>query len=137
MPLIYRVMARDGDYPMVGDTSNRLGVRPGVDLPVDDLGHVYPQTGGMSVAPEWQSLPFFLIPKRLRSIVPTARGSNQNWCWKMGDGSFVASVVADGAVLRPDGPTHGVVEPSEATTLASFQLALRGTREAWSIGEPS
>ncbi len=136
MPLIYRVMARDGEYPMVGDTSNRLGVRPEVDIPVDHQGEVAPQTGGMSVAPEWRVLPFFLIPKRLRSLVPAAHGSNMNHCWKMGARPFTLGVVGKGLVLRPDRATHGVVEPAESMSLADFQAALAGTREQWTDGEP-
>ena len=136
MALIYRVMEQEGDYPMIGDTSNRLGVRPGTDLPVDGNGKVRPGTGGMSVAPDLRSLPYFLIPKRLRSLVPKARGSNARRCWKTGEGPFEPGNVAKGLTLRPDSPNHGVVEPDESTSLAAFQVALAAMREFWVDGEP-
>lgn len=136
MALIYRVMAQDGEFPMVGDTSNRLGVRAGTDLPVDDRGNVRPETGGMSVAPDWKVLPYFLIPKRLRRLAPAARGSNARRCWKLGAGPFERGEVAEGLMLRPDHAAHGVVEPRELTSLVAFQAALAATRESWIDGEP-
>ena len=136
MALIYRVMEQDGEYPMVGDTSNRLGVRAGTDLAVDEHGSVRPGKGGMSVAPEWKLLPYFLIPKRLRPLVPAARGTNARRCWKMGEGLFEPGDVAEGLTLRPDRPGHGVVEPRELTSLGAFQAALAATRESWTDGEP-
>lgn len=136
MALIYRVMEQDGEHPMVGDTSYRLGVRAGTDLPVDEHGNIRPGTGGMSVAPDLRSLPYFLIPKRLKLVVPGARGSNVRRCWKMGEGPFERGAIADGLELRPDDPAHGVVEPSGLTSLAAFQAALAATRANWIDGEP-
>ena len=136
MALIYRVMAQDGNYPMVGDASNRLGVRPGTDLPVDEHGNVRPGTGGMSVAPDWRSLPYYLIPKRLKPLLADARGTNSRRCWKMGEGPFEPGDVSQELTLRPDSPEHGVVEPGELTSLAEFQAALAATRENWVDGEP-
>jgi hypothetical protein len=135
MALIYRVMAQDGDYPMVGETSHQLGVRAGIDLPVDENGNVHPEMGGMSVSPDWKLLPYFLIPKRLRQLVPAARGSNSRRCWKMGDGPFELGNLAEGLVLRPDSQEHGVVEPAQATSLTEFQAELAATREHWVDGE--
>jgi hypothetical protein len=92
MPLIYRAMQVDGVGPMVGHTANdTLGVREGVDITPSN-GMVYPNTGGMSVAPSKADLPIHLIPKRLRTQgYPGARRSNnrpQTFAWRMGQGDF-------------------------------------------------
>lgn len=134
MPLIYRVMTRDGDKPMVGDTANKLGVRPDKDLPVSG-GFVLPNTGGLSVSPAWRRLPFMLIPRRLRHIVPNARGSNSAACWRMGEGPFAPGRAADGLVLRVEHQNHGLIEPTNKMTLAEYQQALAATADLWVIDE--
>lgn len=134
MPLVYRVMTRDGDKPMVGDMANKLGVRPDKDLPVSE-GVVVPNTGGLSVGPGWRRLPYSLIPKRLRHLVPQARGSNKCACWKMGEGPFASGSVASRLSLRVEHENHGLVEPEAHVTLAEYQRALAATVELWVIDE--
>ena len=142
MPKIYRTMLADGGKPKVGSESKMLGVRiaptPQADIPVDEQGVVYPQTGGMSVAPEWRKLPYFLVPKRLRALRPDARGSNQLACWTLGQGAFKQGDLSDNLVLRPDPnglARHGLVEPKVEMSIETFQEALAKTRDRWVIDE--
>jgi hypothetical protein len=133
MPLIYRAMTREGDRPKLGPTARTLGVRPR-DIPVVD-GSVAPGTGGMSVAPSWRDLPSHRIPRRLARLAPDAAGSNDDACWRTGEGPFGPGPVAEGLALRPDKPTHGLVEPSEAMSFESYQAFLEATRDEWRIDE--
>jgi hypothetical protein len=133
-------MLRDGDKPRVGPTKKKtLGAQPGNgrhdDIAPDENGNVVPGTGGMSVSPNWRNLPFFLIPKRLNSIIDKARGSNALCCWKMGDGQFASGSISDTLVLRKDRETRGLVEPSRKMHLDQFQNALAETRPDWELDE--
>lgn len=129
----------DGRRPLVADTARGLGVRVGggtnTDIPVDPHGGVAPNTGGMSVSPNWRSLPIHRIPRRLRDIVLSATGSNEDACWCMGEGPFVEDKVANGLILRPGRQAHGHVEPSELMSLDHYRGLLAATRENWKIDE--
>jgi hypothetical protein len=140
MPLIYRAMTLDGDKPLLANSARGLGVRVGGgahdDLPVDAVGHVAPDTGGMSVAPAWRQLPDVRIPPRLRSKgALSARGKNGDACWRLGEGDFVLEVVAEGLRLRPDRADHGTVEPDQVMSLERFLGNLAATRDLWTIDE--
>src|SRR5688572_26526568 len=98
MPTVYRSMKREPDgLPKVGSQSRELGVRvpPDAhsDVDVDSAGMVLLNRKGMSVADHWTSLLPHLIPKRLRSIVDGASGSNQSACFRFGSGPFIAEDV--------------------------------------------
>lgn len=134
MPLIYRAMTPEGDRPKVGPTARSLGARVPGDIAACD-GHVLPNTGGMSVAPSWRSLPPHRIPRRLSYFAPDAAGSNVDACWKMGDGPFESGHLDEGLALRPVSPIHGFIEPSGKMTLDIYQAALAATRDFWWIDE--
>jgi hypothetical protein len=142
MPLIYRAMLAAGDKPQLGNTATTLGVRvppaANPDLPVDPQGSVRPGSGGMSVAPAWRLLPIHRIPRRLRPRFPRAAGSNQLFCWRMGEGAFAAGPVVAGLDLRPDphhAARHGFVEPSHEMKLLDYQAALAATQPHWLVDE--
>jgi hypothetical protein len=132
-------MTVDGDRPRVADTARGLGVRVGggtnTDIPVDPHGNVSPNTGGMSVAPNWRDLPIHRIPRRLKHIISSATGSNEDACWRMGDGPFIEDRVAEGLILRPDRATHGNVEPSELMSLIHYRGLLALTQQNWNVDE--
>src|SRR5438045_1624133 len=118
MPLIFRTMfADESGRPRIGGKKCNLGVRVAPETPADiqvaQDQTVRPGAGGMSVAPQWRRLPFFLIPRRLKEMVAGATGNNQTFCWKMGDGPFTMAVVADGLQLKPENDHHGLVEPDD------------------------
>ncbi|HVJ80132.1 MAG TPA: hypothetical protein VNC50_03590 [Planctomycetia bacterium] len=93
----------------------------------------------MSVAPEWRLLPVHLIPKRLRAILPSARGNDDCACFSMGAGPFARSPVSDGLELLPDAPApivvHGVVAPRDTVSLAQYADELMATRPHWKVDE--
>jgi hypothetical protein len=136
MPRIFRVMKKaDGERPLVGDSSTCLGVRVPTDIePVAD-GSVHPGTGGMSVNPSLADCPPHLVPKRLRHLMPEARGSERNFVWRMGEGPYVRGPVADGLDLRPDRPGHGLVDPASPMSLDSYLAAIVVTRDRWDVDE--
>jgi hypothetical protein len=139
MPVIYRSMLIDGGKPKIGCSAITLGVRvppsKDADIPVGPDGSVHPNTGGMSVAPAWRSLPIFRISKRLRDKIEGASGSRHVFCWRMGEGAFVAGSVAQGLVLNADSDTHGTVQPNRPMPLIDYQGKLADTRDKWVIDE--
>ncbi|HET6880753.1 MAG TPA: hypothetical protein VFI31_11395 [Pirellulales bacterium] len=140
MPLIYRVMTRDGDKPKVGPTARTLGVRvppdPSPDIRPKSEGTVEPFIGGMSVAPDIYRLPVHRVPRRYSAYVPKAHGKEQDTCWRWGDGPFLAGNLSAGLSLRLDRPGHGLVEPAYRMPVSQFQLALEATQDGWTLVEP-
>ena len=139
MPVIYRSMLIEEKKPKIGSTAITLGVRvppdKHADIPVESDGTVLPNTGGMSVAPTWRSLPIFRISKRLRDKIEGAAGSREAFCWRTGNGPFLAGTIAPGLVLNPDGATHGTVQPDTPMPLTDYQSNLAATRDQWIIDE--
>ena len=76
----------------------------------------------------------YRIPKRLRHIVPGAKGANNTFCFTMGSGPFQDGELAAGLLLIPDpgrSPvTHGVIAPIQIVPLAQYQMDLANTRVA-------
>lgn len=141
-PKVYRIMKYDANdnLPVVGVSgSSELGARPKIDITVDAEGNVVLDASGMSVAPNWRMINFTRIPKRLRNIVPGARGSNKHACFSMGLGPFDRGPVTDRLELIPDDTPppvkHGVIAPTSAVPLHQFQSDLAGTRSLWQIDE--
>lgn len=147
MPRMYRSMRKEGHFPMVGNEAACLGVRlpcssDNADVNPDSNGMIEPETGGMSVAPQWRDLPGHRIPSRLKTKAPKARAKDSSglFMWRMGDGPFTRESVAASLVLKPDPPvdgriTHGVISPSSKTHVDHFVVALVATRELWQIDE--
>lgn len=137
MPLIWRAMRMANGRPEVGRAGNLLGVRVGAsetdDIP-EESGFVQPGTGGMSVSPSLETLPPHRIPRRLRNRFPEATGSNQLYCWSMGEGAFVSGTLAEHLVLRidPEAPErHGFVEPERRMPVADYEAAIAATQDQW------
>ena len=116
---IFRSMLENSGMPQIGDSARGLGVRPGVDIPVDANGMVRPGTGGMSVSPSPESLPPHRRP-------PGLGGTGKDSVWQMNTNNL-------GSDLRlvPDSPTHGTIQPSRKMTLAEYQNALNDTVGSW------
>jgi hypothetical protein len=119
--------------PTISQTS--LGVRPGVDVDLDAQNNVLVNGKGMSVAPNWRVINVNRIPKRLRPIVPGAGGSNNTFCFRVGDGDFVQGVFANGLTLEPDSATHGNVAPAQVVSLATYEADIAATRQDWQEDE--
>jgi hypothetical protein len=134
MAEVFRSMARDGEYPVVAPSRDALGVvfGPPPDGDIEVItSQVYPGTGGLSVAPTWRDLPPGRIPKRLKRLLPEARGSNRFYCWRMGSGDFADETMNQDLKLTVDEPRHGFIGPTRAMTADDFQVAVAATRTMW------
>jgi hypothetical protein len=129
-------MRKDDDgFPTLQQSASALGVRPGVDVDLDAQGSVLVNRNGMSVNPAWRVMSIFRIPKRLRNIVPGARGSNHTFCFRTGTGPFQQGAFAAGLTLEPDSATHGNVAPAQVVPLAQYETDLAATRPDWLVDE--
>jgi hypothetical protein len=147
MPRIFRAMTAAEDHlPTVVQSARGLGVRVPEDVNLNEKGQVDDTCGGMSVAPTWQDLPPHRIPKRLNDklsrIEKDARGSNADFCWRMGSGDFVKSIVSERLVLViddvPEGDDpHGLVAPMTSCEIEAFRNAIADTRDEWVVDEDS
>ena len=136
---MFRTMkkAEDG-LPLVEDSKNGLGVVSDSrhrDLTVDEHGLVHPNAGGMSAACHWRRLPVHRIPKRLRGMVPGARGNNEVHCFRMGAGAFASGPLSEDLFFRTDSDCHGTLQPSRTMPVPNFINALVETRHAWVVDE--
>jgi hypothetical protein len=116
--------ASDGQLE-AGRTARTLGVRPEIDIPVDEDGVVVGGDSGMSVSPDSpQNLPGHRRP-------PEQGGTGKDPVWEL-----VVDVLGDELVYREDPlmpGIHGFVEPSTPMTLERYEAALIRTREAWRV----
>ena len=78
-------------------------------------------------------LPRHRIPVRLKALLPSASGSNQDACWAMGEGPFEPSPVATGLSLRLESGIHGLVEPENNQPISEYRGNLAATRDQWVI----
>lgn len=129
------------DLPVVGSNAKELGVRvppnPNADIDLDVHGNVVLNGRGMSVSENWRHLPPHLVPKRLKSILSSAAGSNLLACFIYGKGPFQAGPINGrlDLVLKVHSPRTGNVVPSRLDQLQAFQDDLAATRPDWSIDE--
>jgi hypothetical protein len=141
MPKIYRSMRKTDDgKPRVDASGKGLGVRGKpvngvVDVDVDQDGQVILNGKGMSVAPSWRDLPYFLISRRLKNQFPAARGSADVFSFTMGEGLFADGPVASGLDLTTDSSSHGLVVPKYSVPLDQYQTDLANTLDRWIIDE--
>ena len=132
MPQVFRAMRKDDDgFPTVQQSANALGVRPRVDIDLDPQGSVLVNRKGMSVNPAWRVMSILRIPKRLRTKMPGARGSNNTYCFRTGTGPFQQGAFAAELTLEPDSATHGNVAPAQVVSLARYEGDLAATRPDW------
>jgi hypothetical protein len=117
--------------PLIADHASALGIRPGIDLPVEAGDLVKPGTGGMSVSPTIVDLPNHKVPKSLRAIYPSARGSDDMICWVLEGTNWGDVKINDELSLRCDRPTHGMIEPRIDMDLGIYRNALAATQSIW------
>jgi hypothetical protein len=121
---LFRSMRVDVDgFPVREPSSRALGVRRGINIPVDMLGNVGPGTGGMSVSPDdVNSLPEHRRP-------PTHGGTGKDPAWEMADVDLGLDLVYR---PDPDDPhVHGFVEPARPMRFEEFEAALYATADRW------
>lgn len=112
----------DDQIPLVEESARGLGVRPGIDIPVDDFGLVEPGAGGMSVS---QDDPTFL-PEHRRP--PSHGGTGLDPLWALEENKLEELLVyTEDDYLEG----HGFVEPGYQMPLEDYQLALAESRQLW------
>ncbi|MDP9475087.1 MAG: hypothetical protein M3R38_05250 [Actinomycetota bacterium] len=109
--------------PGIGETGRYLGVRPDIDIPVDENRGVEPGAGGMSVVPPPMTN---LAPHRL----PREFGGRSR------DPVFELDTdeLPEGLTYRPDPDNpegHGFVEPARRMPFEEFERAIHETRGLW------
>jgi hypothetical protein len=114
--------AEDG-VPEVGATGRYLGVRPDVDVPVDECGVVGSGAGGMSVVPPPVTN---LAPHRL----PRGFGGRSK------DPVFELETdeLPEALTYRPDPENpegHGFIEPARRMAFEEYERAVHETRGLW------
>ena len=142
---MFRAMKADptDNQPAIGESATSLGVRSDgnhSDVQIDSDGNVVQNQKGMSVAPDWRSLPNHRVPKRLREKYgksgprgPTAADNIR--CYRLGKGAFERSKVGDDLEMIPDNPSHGVIAPIRQMSILLYRSLLNQTREYWVIDE--
>jgi hypothetical protein len=131
----------DQGLPVVGSNSKELGVRippnPLSDIDLDENGNVIRNGKGMSVAENWRWMLPHLIPKRLKSVYPSAAGSNTLACFRFGQGPFALEQLNArlSVVLKEQNARAGNVVPIHLENIRQFQDELAATRSEWVIDE--
>lgn len=120
---LFRSMEVGEGAPTLG--SDDLGVRIKTDITPDNAGQVYPNAGGMSVAPD--------DPINLHRLhrPPSLGGSGTKPVW-----AIQRSTLPDTLVCRPDtkGPTkHAVIEPAMIMEFDVYVAAIEGTAPNWTM----
>lgn len=123
---LYRSMKVAGDgLPELGRSARQLGVRPQIDISVDEDGVVVGGAGGMSVAPD---SPFRLPPHRRPSELG---GTGKDPVWELDASSLGELLSYREDPLLPG--EHGFVEPGSPMGLERYEAALGATREVWHL----
>jgi hypothetical protein len=114
-----KVEAYDG-CPRVEESARGLGVRPGIDIPVDDYGLVEPGSGGMSCSPDDPgNLPHWRRPEE-------HGGTGDDPVWQLEENELGGLLVYTG-----ESQIHGLVEPAYQMPLDDYQAAIAETRQLW------
>lgn len=123
---LYRGMRKASDgHPEVGRTARTLGVRRGVDIPVDVDDVVFGGAGGMSVAPDWPGH----LPEHRRP--PSYGGTGKDPVWELHIADLGDQLAYREDPLMPR--RHGFIEPRAPMLFVEFESALLATRRAWRL----
>jgi hypothetical protein len=141
--LYYRGMAEQNGKPKIGRSARLLGVRPDIDIDVEQMpfssvneqGYLKPEadhespgetvavairnTKGMSVSLSIEGLPAFRKPS-------TFGGTGRDPLWQIDDSKIVGDLEA-----VQDSPTHVSILPSATMLLEKYEAALAKTQNDW------
>ncbi len=141
--LYYRGMAEQGGKPKIGRSARLLGIRPNIDINVeqmpigylDEQGYLLPEaqrkisgelvivairdTKGMSVSLSIDSLPSFRKPTRFG-------GTGKDPLWQIDDSHIIGDLLA-----VQDSPTHVSIMPRVTMVLERYETALATTQNYW------
>ena len=122
---VYRGMIDAGGKPALGESARKLGVRVGPDLDVVD-GVAKHNQKGMSTSPDNpENLPKHRRPKEFG-------GTGRDPVWEADSSELTNETIE----WHQDGPTHGIVRPTEDMPYDGFKAALEATQDRWSKKEP-
>lgn len=141
--LYYRGMAEQNGEPKIGRSARLLGVRPNVDIDIeqlpsgciDEYGYLRPETDrryegetvpvaikntkGMSVSLSIEALPTFRKPVAFG-------GKGRDPLWQIDDSKITGELEA-----VQDSPTHVSILPSATMLLDKYEAALASTQNDW------
>jgi hypothetical protein len=139
----YRGMAEENDKPKIGRSARLLGIRPGIDIDVeqiprdylDDQGYLRPETErkpmgelvavairntkGLSTSLSVESLPAFRRPA-------TFGGTGRDPLWQIEDSQITGDLEA-----VQDSATHVSIMPRTTMLLERYEGALAKTQDLW------
>lgn len=118
----YRAMKSIGQgLPACGEGARLLGVRPGIDIGVDDQGRVQPESGGMSVFSDPASLPKHRKPAWMSG------GEGRDPLYSIEE----ASLPGELAAIRDGCSCHFFWAPAMACPYRLYLSVLYGTQRSW------
>jgi hypothetical protein len=140
--LYYRGMAEQNGKPKIGRSARLLGVRPGIDIDIEQMptGYLNEQgylladsepvfrgelvvavrnTKGMSVSLSIESLPAFRRPAKFG-------GTGKDPLWQIDDRNIMGDLQA-----VQDSPTHVSILPRTTMSLERYEAALANTQNDW------
>lgn len=111
------------DLPLPSPTARGLGIRPGIDIPVEPDGTVEYGFGGMSVAiGKPRNLPRHRRPAKFR-------GTGSDPVWKLDLDELPSRLIFRADDEKAD--VHGFLEPAETMSLHDYEDAIVDTRGMW------
>jgi hypothetical protein len=141
--LYYRGMAEQNGKPKIGQSARLLGVRPGIDINIeqmpvgylDEQGYLLAEserkfqgelvtvairdTKGMSVSLSIEALPAFRKPAKFG-------GFGKDTLWQIDDSNITGDLQA-----IQDSSTHVSILPRVTMLLEKYELALANTQNHW------
>jgi hypothetical protein len=141
--LYYRGMADQNGKPKIGRSARLLGIRPGIDIDIEqmpigylnDQGYLLAEserdfrgelvtiairnTKGMSVSLSIESLPAFRKPAKFG-------GTGKDPLWQIDDKNIMGDLQA-----VQDSPTHVSILPRNSMSLERYETALANTQNDW------
>jgi len=141
--LYYRGMAEQGGKPKIGKSARLLGIRPNIDINIEQMpigyldkqGYLLPEsqrkilidlvtvairdTKGMSVSLSIDSLPAFRKPSKFG-------GTGNDSLWQIDD-----SIITGDLQAVQDSPTHVSILPRVTMALEKYEAALASTQKYW------
>jgi hypothetical protein len=131
MEYIYRSMAEENGMPKLGSSATTLGVRPGIDIDVDEAGMVHrpdfknQMKNGTSASPSVAALPDFALP-------PEFGGANRKTrIWRIRTHDLGPHLVAE-----QDGSSHISIGPARTTGFSDYVKAIQDTAPDWELVTP-
>jgi hypothetical protein len=124
-------MAEEDGMPKLGSSATTLGVRPGIDIEVDDAGIVHrpdfknQKKNGTSASPSVAALPDF-------ALLPEFGGTNRkSRIWRIKTDDLGPDLIAE-----QDGHSHISIGPSRTMSYGDFVKAIQDSAPHWEVVTP-